>query len=136
MADSISMDTSEFRAAAADLTAAGSGVAARVRPVVKKGAGNIKGQLRREMQSSAAFKGITPDIDYSMHGGEMFGVGVIEAEIGPRTGSGHAGNLANVAYFGGANGGGGTVPDPRGALEAEIPRFEKALLDVLGDLLP
>ena len=54
-------------------------------------------------------------------------------EVGPRKGK--PGSIANIAYFGGANGGGGTVPDPRGALEAEAPRFEKALTDLVGEIL-
>lgn len=128
----VSIDTSELQAVAADLTAAGSGIAGIVRPIVHKGAMNIKAQMRTEMRASRHFRQIASAIDYSMHGGMIFGVGVIEAEIGPRTGS--PGSLANIAYFGGSRGG-GTVPDPKGALEAEIPRFEKALSDALGDLL-
>ena len=50
---------------------------------------------------------------------------MIEAEIGPETGG--AGSLAGFAYFGGVNGGGGTVPDPQGALDAEAPNVEKHL---------
>ena len=121
-------DSSELRAFAADLHAAGSGIAARVRPVVRRGAVKIKKQLRSEMGASRHFKGITPAIDYSNADTD----GAIGAEIGPRTGS--PGSLANIAYFGGARGG-GTVPDPKGALDAEVPHFEKALSDVLGDLL-
>lgn len=129
-------DSDELRAFSKDLTAAGSGIASKVLPVVHKGAGKIKAQLRREMQSSNHFKGITRSIDYSMKFGTGSraggGAGAIEAEIGPRKGK--PGSLANIAYFGGARGG-GTVPDPKGALEAEIPHFEKALGDVLEGLL-
>lgn len=129
---SIAFDGSEIRALAADLQAAGSGVAGVVRPIVHKGAMNIKKQMREEMQASAHFRPVAKAIDYSMHGGMVFGVGVIEAEIGPRRGS--PGSLANIAYWGSARGG-GTVPDPQGALDAEVPGFEKALGDALGDLL-
>jgi hypothetical protein len=126
----------ELRAFSKDLTAAGSGIASKVLPVVHKGAGKIKRQLRSEMQASRSFKGITRAIDYSMKYGTgsrgAGGAGAIEAEIGPRTGS--PGSLANIAYFGGSRGG-GTVPDPKGALEAEVPHFEKALGDVLDGLL-
>ena len=126
----------EFRAFAKDLRAAGSGIASKVLPVVHKGAGNIKRQHRREMSSSKWFKGVTRSIDYSMTYGTgsraAGGAGAIEAVIGPRTGA--PGSLANIAYFGGARGG-GTVPDPKGALDAEAPRFEKALADVVEDLL-
>lgn len=129
-------DSDELRAFSKDLTAAGSGIASRVRPVVHRGANKIKKQLRSEMGASKHFKGITRSIDYSMQFGTgsraAGGAGAIEAQIGPRTGT--PGSLANIAYFGGARGG-GTVPDPKGALDAEIPHFEKALSDVLGDLL-
>lgn len=123
----------ELRAFSADLRAAGSRVAGRVRPVVHKGATKIKAQMRREMGASDHFKGITRAIDYSVKSGNIAGGGgAIEAKIGPRKGK--PGSLANIAYFGGSRGG-GTVADPKGALDAEIPHFEKALSDVLGDLL-
>ena len=44
--------------------------------------------------------------------------GSIELVAGPTKGS--PGSLANIAYFGTSRGG-GTVPDPRGALDAETP---------------
>ncbi len=128
----ISADTSELGTFAVDLTAAGSGIAKTVRPIVHKGANNIKNQLRAEMRASRHFRPVARAIDYSMHGGMVFGAGVIEAEIGPRKGS--PGSLANVAIFGTSRGG-GTVPDPQLALEAEIPNFERALLNAVGDLL-
>lgn len=124
--------SNELRAFSADLRAAGSRVAGKVRPVVHKGAGKIKKQLRAEMGASTHFKGITPSVDYSMRSGLGSGGGFIEAEIGPRKGK--PGSLANIAYFGGSRGG-GTVADPKGALEAEAPHFEKALADVLEGLL-
>lgn len=128
----------ELRAFSKDLTAAGSGIASKVLPVVHKGAGKIKKQLRSEMGASRSFKGVARSIDYSMKFGTgsraAGGAGAIEAEIGPRADAGSPGNLANIAYFGGSRGG-GTVPDPKGALEAEIPHFEKALGDVLEGLL-
>lgn len=127
------VDASELKQLAANLTAAGSGMAARVRPVVVRGAVQIKNQLRREMSGSSSFKGAARDIDFSMTSAKVFGVGVIEAEIGPRSGAGRPGALANVAYFGTSRGG-GTVADPQGALEAEAPAFEKALGDLLEEL--
>lgn len=131
---SIGLDASEVRALAADLTAAGSGVATKVRPVVVKGAANIKRQMRADMGSSPSFKGAVPSIDFDM----VTTVGplgaAIEAQIGPKVGPGEVGGLTSIAYFGSSTGG-GTVPDPKGALDAETPRFERALLDVLEGLL-
>lgn len=134
MAD-INFDTSELRTLAADLTKAGSGMEPKVRPIVHVGAGNIKRQMRAEMAASRHFGQVAGVIDYSMLGGMSTGVGVVEAEIGPRTGPGGVvGDLAHFAYFGGATRG-GTVPDPQGALDAELPGFERALLDVASGIL-
>lgn len=131
-------DSDELREFAKDLRAAGSGIASKVLPVVHKGAGNIKRQQRAEMRASKHFKGVARTIDYTMKFGTgsraAGGAGAIEAEIGPRSGRGSPGALANIAYFGGSRGG-GTVPDPKGALEAEGPRFERALGDVIERLL-
>jgi hypothetical protein len=130
----VSIDASGLNQLAADLTAAGSGIAAKVRPVVVRGAVNVKNQMRAEMSASSSFKGAARDIDFTMTSAKVFGVGIIEAEIGPRSGPGRPGAIANVGYFGTSRGG-GTVPDPQGALDAEAPAFEKALGDVLGGLL-
>lgn len=91
-----------------------------VRGVVHKGAVNIKTQLREEASASRHFK-MAQTITFD----EIQEFGGPAAEIGPVKKG--AGNLANIAYFGGTNGGGGTVPDPNGALSAEEPRFIEAL---------
>lgn len=102
-----------------------------VEAVVERGALNIKKQLVAEMQRSPHFKGVARGITYDMRTVGGFGGGAIEAEIGPE--SSGPGALANVAYFGTARGG-GTVPDPSGALEAESRRFEDALLKIVGEV--
>jgi len=130
MADGFTIDTSELRALAAKLTDSTRGVERDVRQVVSKGALNIKRQLVAEMGASAHFKGVASSITYDLSGNAYFA----EAQIGPKSGPGNAGALANIAIFGGSRGG-GTVPDPKGALEREIPGFEKALSDILGGLL-
>jgi hypothetical protein len=134
MADSIDIDASEFGQLASDLTAAGSGIAGKVRPVVVRGAVNVKNRLRADMRASTHFRGAANDIDFSMTSQRVFGVGVIEAEIGPRSGPGQPGAIANVAYFGTSRGG-GTVPDPQTALDAEAAGFEQALAAALEGLL-
>lgn len=135
---SMQIDASELKQLGADLSAAGSGIAARVRPVVVRGAVNIKNQMRREMSGSASFGALAGSIDFSMTSQKIFGTGVIEAEIGPSKRRGGArrglGFGANIAYFGTSRGG-GTVPDPQGALDAEAPRFEQALGDIMEGLL-
>ena len=130
----IDFDTSELRALSAGLTKAGTAVDGKIKGVITKGAVAIKSQMRKEMQGSPHFKGTARSIDFSIHGGDMFGVGVIEAEIGAKIGAGEVGGLAHIAYFGTSRGG-GTVADPIGALNAEAPKFEAALLKILGDIL-
>ena len=108
----------DLRALAADLA---KGVdLGEVRGVVRKGATNIKKQLRTEAAGSRHFK-MAQAITFD----EIQSLGGPAAEIGPVKKG--AGNLANIAYFGGAYGGGGTVPDPSGALAAEEPGFIEAL---------
>lgn len=124
----VSVDASDARRFAADLTAATQRVVDQVPKVVERGALNIKNQMVDAMRSSAHFKGATRSISYDMRDGGF------EAEIGPRSGPGEPGALANIAYFGGSRGGGGTVEDPQVALDAETPRFEKALLDLIGEV--
>ena len=130
MADGFTIDTSELRAFTAALTSSTARVERDVRQVVSKGALNIKRQLVAEMGASAHFKGVASSITYDLTGNAFFS----EAQIGPKVGDGQAGALANIAIFGGSRGG-GTVPDPKGALEREVPGFEKALGEILGGLL-
>ena len=139
---SIEIDTSEVRELIADWTRVPDMMAREGRPVIERGARNIRDQLRDEMRSSKHFKSTAKAISYDL---DNDGYG---AEIGPEKGG--SGALAVIAYFGGSAwsgrrrpgrgwqqgpGGGGTVPDPRGALEAEAPRFEKALADKAAELL-
>ena len=87
----------------------------KIRPAIKKAGVNIKNQLRDEMARSRHFRA-AQSISFDVIDG---GLGV---EVGPRKQG--AGNLANIAYFGGVHGGGATVPDPKGALETEAQNFE------------
>lgn len=128
-----SIDDHELRQFAADLADAPQRIIGRVPLVVKKGAVNIKKQLQDEMSASASFGALAPSITFDILDDGF------TAEIGPMKSSSGKRGLgfgANIAYFGGSNGGGGTVADPQGALDAEVPRFEKALLDLLGEALP
>lgn len=122
-------DTSELRAFTADLGDAAAKAGVEVRPVIQRGALNIKRQLVAEMGASDHFKGIAPSISYDT----AIVTDGFEALIGPdpdRAG----GALENIAYFGSSRGG-GTVPDPLGALLAEVPNVERYLADALEDLL-
>lgn len=124
---SVSVELSEVRAFARELEDAPLKVVREIIPVVRKGAVNIKSDMQADLRgsSNAGFRHVASTVSYDVLDG---GFGV---EVGP---SKPAGALANVAYFGTSRGG-GTVADPVGALQAEIPRFEKALADLLGDML-
>ncbi|MCI7306155.1 MULTISPECIES: hypothetical protein [Trueperella] len=123
----IHVDTSELRAFSVDLHEAPLNVVRKVPAVVRKGALNIKNDLVKDASDTKWFKRIKGTISFDKLD-QGFG-----AEIGPvKRGQG---NLANIAYFGGVHGGGGTLPDPGGALDRELPRFEKAIQDLVEEVL-
>lgn len=131
MPDGFEIDATEVRALTVALTDSTRNIEKDVRAVVSKGALNIKTQMVSEMSESPHFKGAARSITYDMSGNAFF----TEAQIGPKVGDGESGGLGGIAYFGASKGGGGTVPDPRGALERETPNLERALGDILGGLL-
>lgn len=115
----MTFDVSELRKLSADLA---SGQWKDVFPILKEAGEAIKTQLQSEAKKSRHFKlagHISAETRAQMLGGYT--------EVGPVKRG--AGNLANIAYFGGVHGGGGTLPDPQGALDAEADRFEKAVAD-------
>ena len=126
----VTIDTTDLATLSADLTKAGAVAKRELRPILSKGALNIKKQLKKEMFASRHFKGTGSAISYDI---KADGTSLI-ADIGPSSEEGSPGNLANIAYFGTSRGG-GTVPDPKGALEAEAPNLEKYLLDLVDGLL-
>lgn len=129
-------DTHELREFAADLRSYPVKLARHAERVVERGALNIKNAMREDMARSQSFGPLARSITYDIidDGSED----AIIAEIGPvkryRGGASTFGKGANIAYFGGANGGGGTVPDPRHTLEAEAPRTQAALADRLDEV--
>ena len=138
MAD-VTIDTHELRAYTVHLQQATLGMARDIHQVVSKGARNIKEQLKSELEASTHFAKAAKAVSYDLVDGGF------AAEIGATRGT--PGSLAVVAYFAGSHpyrggrqwslvvghgpGGGGTVADPRGALDKEAPAFERALLDVV-----
>ena len=114
-------DFSQLDAFAAVLAQAVPSIQPKVKAVVSKGALNIKKQLREEAEKSLHFKGVAWTISYDI----TEDAGEVGAEVGPEKKA--AGNLGNIAYFGGVHGGGATLPDPQLALEVEADRFIAAL---------
>lgn len=127
---SIEADATEVRRFAADLDAAGKVSEREVRAVVTKGALNITKQLADEASQSVHFGQVARSINFDVRSS----TGGIEAEIGPDKQRSPSGRLGNIAYFGTSRGG-GTLPDPEGALLAEAPAFEQYLLDLAEESL-
>ena len=119
-----SIDDSELRTLAADLSRAGDVAQDRVKGPLDKSAQAIKAAMQADARKSRHFR-FAKDIS--------IGSTESEREIGAEKGG--AGSLAHIAYFGGANGGGGTVRDPQQALDDEAPNFEESLADAVEDVL-
>ena len=131
----VSLDDSQLRALAQDLGLVPKGLIPKVRGVVRKGAVNVKNAMQQDLQKSKHFKAAARSVDFEEVSSGAFGQTSIAAEIGPNKSRHAAAGLAGIAYFGGINGGGGTVRDPAEALAEEAPNFEKFLLEVLEGLL-
>lgn len=135
------IDASDFDDFARELERVAPEVAKGVRPVVQKGALNVKQDWNDAFRESTHFKGIAGSVNYDT----KISVDGVEAEIGPDRGKfpGLAGKpktrpaapLAGIAHFGGARGGGGSIDDPQKFLDDEAPRFEKALNDLIDEAL-
>ena len=121
----VSVDAGELRTLSFDLARIPDKVQRGVRPVVVKGAMQVRDKMRKDMRESPSFKGNARNISYDL---KVDGGGV-EAEIGPKPTW-----LAHIAYFGGANGGGGTV-DILGPLGEEAEPFASALSDLFEGIL-
>ena len=122
-------DASELKRYADDLMRLEPKVELQVDSILKKGATNVKNTLREDMSQSRSFKQIARTINYDI---EKFDGG-IEAQVGPDK-YWRAGRLANIAYFGGARGGGGTVDFDNG-IRKELPNLNEHLGRVMRDVL-
>lgn len=115
---------------AADLASAPDRVMREVKQVVSKGALNVKQQLIGEAQGSRSFRSIGRSIGYDLN----TTADSVEGEIGPDKSRNSSAGLL-MAYYGQSRGGGGTLPDPLLALQAEEPGFIAALENVAGVVL-
>ncbi len=102
-----------------------------LRPILAKAGVNMKKQMRDEMAASVHFKGAAHRISYDI---EAISDDIVAVEVGPTHGEGDPGSLGNIAYFGTSKGG-GTVPDPIGALETEADKAEAWLVQLLAGAL-
>lgn len=100
----------------------------KVREAIDVSGKAIRKRMRADARRSRHFR-LAPTITTESR--EFFGGPGVE--VGPEKRG--AGNLGVIAYFGGVNGGGGTLADPMEALDSEGPRFIKALAELAGDVL-
>lgn len=110
---------------AAIFARASAALPALVGPIVEQMAYKVKAGQRADMAGSGHFGSAAGSISYDM-------TGDMSAEVGPTK---PAGAIANIAYFGGANGGGGTVRDPIEPAMDQLDWFEKAIGDAVERLL-
>lgn len=128
----ISFDASDFSTLARDLDrAAATDLVGKIGPTIMRGAGNVQRAMKADMEESLHFKQVSAAITFDY---EAF-TAHARAEVGPLSAGRQVGDLAHFAYFGGANGGGGTVRDPEHHLNAEGPILGKSIGDVLEGLL-
>jgi hypothetical protein len=103
-------------------------VFATFRPVVQRGAQNIKTDLQLDAEGHPHAPHFPAAISYDT----TVTRDGIRAEIGPDKDK-RQGALGNILYFGTAKN--PAVLDINGPLDGEEPRFTKAIDDALGDLL-
>lgn len=118
-----------LRELTADLGRIASRALPEVDAILKKGMQNITTEMASDAEKSEHFRQMAPTISYD----SAYRVGQLAYEGGPDKDRGGAASLANIAYFGGANGGGGTL-DIDGPLQREEPRLMAALDELLGRL--
>lgn len=94
----------------------------------KRGAQNVKTEMAADAAGSTHFKSMASTISYD----RSTSLGAISYEAGPDKDRGGA--IGNIAYFGGANGGGGTL-DIDKPIRSEGPRLDAAISRILDGLL-
>lgn len=125
----LGVDVSELHALAADLDGIPPQIAREAKASARKAAVNIKNEWRQNVSRSRYFR-MTHTINFT----ETTSGETCEAEVGPNRYFRHA-RLAGIGHFGGANGGGGTLPDPDVYVASEGPRFEQAISDLVAKVL-
>lgn len=121
-------DFSELHRLVRDLGAAPNAAYRGLEGVVKKGAQNVKTEMASDAAASRHFKPLARSISYDSH----YRLNEIAFEVGPDKARG--GGIGNIAYFGGANGGGGTLDIDKPA-RSEGPRLDAAIARILDGLL-
>lgn len=120
------VDFSQVDRLADELMAVPAEVEPKVRKVVARGALNVKNTMRDAARSGGSYRHFHQSISYDVLAGGM------AAEIGPDKGR-IQGALGNILYFGTSK----NAPqlDIMSGLHRESPRLERALIDVVEDIL-
>lgn len=136
------IDVSELLAVATELDSLD--VMPELVPTVRKAAKNVQDELKKEARESEHFARVAGRISFDT----TVSADSVDVSLGPRKGG--AGSLAHIAYFGGSAwsgrknpgrgwqqgpGGGGTLPDPDIALQAEAPTLERFVGEILEGLI-
>lgn len=102
-----------------------------IRRVMKRGGQEMKKKMQADFQGSRSFRHVGRSVTYDV----VERRGATTIEVGPDAARSSSAPLAGIAYFGGANGGGGTVREPDYILEAEadnaVDWIEKELRGLL-----
>lgn len=120
-------DTSDVLRLAADLGEIPGKAVAPLREIVQASSRRIRDGMRRDARGHAHSPYFPNSITYET----KFARGGVESEIGPDKGL-KQGALGNILYFGTSKN--GPVLSINGPLDAEAPRFQKAVEDAAGKL--
>ena len=123
----------DLRRLQADLAQSPKRVASVADKVIRRTALEIKRGMQKDLRGSRYFKTIAQSVDYDLHSGEFGGSRAFGAEIGPNATRDPSAALAGIAYFGGANGGGGTVRDPAEILAEQADLMVAHIREQIGD---
>lgn len=123
----VTIDASELTSFGRRIAAAHAKASIAVAKAVKKGAQNVKEGVISDLQTSSNYAISRIGIGY-----EMGSTGTtIYADVSPRDGG--ASDLANIAFFGTAKGGG--THDFYEAAETELPTLAEYVADAADDML-
>lgn len=129
MADGITMSSPGMNTLIADLGRVEGRAYSQTKAIVERGAVEAKNRMVSDAESSDHFE-MASTISYD----SGFRPNQIRYEIGPDRARGKKARIANIAYFGGRNGGGGSI-DINAGIEQAAPGMVNALVRLAGDLL-
>jgi len=131
----MSVDSSDLTELVHDFGEVPGRLAGKVKPIMAKTGLATKKRMQADARASKHFKGLAQSIDYDVRTFGFDGIGVIQVEVGANPDRSPAFALNDIAYFGGSNGGGGTVADPVVAMRQEEPILLGFLQMAVEDLL-